>query len=1629
MHRKNRNDSVGPRAARALWGLAAVLLPLLATTGSQAAGDVVYRGSFAAADLAWSTQPGGDVLPRLVDTQPLQETGRPDLVGRSLTLLVPMATSYGAVEVVPLSTRKLRVPGDLALAAAPLSSEGVPGRQDVVPGSKTSFPSVWGRFGGNHVMNGYRLVTVTVFPLRALQAADGSWREVELLESYEIRLLPAPAAAGQADVAVRQRRVAGERQKIEQRLAGVLANPEALSGYVREDGADVATAVGGFSPDKTPSLSGSAVSYLIITSDALAAAFQPLADYRTSQGLPAVVKSLEWIEANYRHGVDIQETVRMFIRDAYERWGVQYVLLGGDTDVVPARYALSNFYPPGGTTLIPADLYFACLDGNWNLDGDADFGEPNVNESNPGDDCDVASDISFGRAPVSSVADVNTFVTKVLNYENAATGAGYANRFLTAAEVLFTNSEGDITLDGATYAQALVDEVVAPCTDMTAVRMFEAWDRLDGLGQPMYPGAVRETRLAALDSLNTGHFNVFNQIGHGFFFNMNMGDANITINDADNLHNGITRPFLMYALNCASAAFDYGCLMERFVQNPNGGSFASIGATRAAFPATANDFQKAFFEAMMCDAQPRLGDLMTASRLPWLAYAPANSFTRWTYLNYTLLGDPGQSMWTASPAALTVSVPASLPLGAQNVPITITSGGLPVVGARVVLSRSGDVYVWGDTDGAGQVSLNIVPVDTGSLTLTVTARNSARKVQSLPVTGTGAYIALQSMTVTDNGTGGTIGNGNGIAEAGETVAFTARFQDTGSGGAAGVTAVLSSAAAGVTILDGNAAVATIPSGGSANALDTFLVRFDAAMADGNHVTFTVVADNLPAGPWTSRWELVVKAPEVEAIALDWFDAPYGDNDGLLENNERVTVLMTLENFGAGRADGLAAVLRTSSPNVVLYDSLLTYPNLDLLQTSSGTALVSLKVLNVTLPYDARLVVTDSRGRRFVHSFKMTTPAVPTDLSSVTALGPDVIELKWTPVNQPGVRGYHVYRSQNAAGPFTRSNYDLLGRISYFRDTGLDLLTRYYYRVTCVDSFLVEGAASTVFAKSTSPSELAPFPLPFAVETSSHCAVGDVTGDHRLEIVMASDEVYVWTEDGQELFDGDNDSQTLGPITNLNARLSPMGVTLANLDGDPALEILCAERDLKLMFAYNADGSQVPGWPRSTGTMWVWAPPAVGDIDGDGEVEVVANNLAGRTLAWHADGTEVRDGDNNPATQGVLIDRSAVLPYDEWCRSAPALADLDGDGAKDIVFGTRYRTVATNLLLAYRHNGTQVPGFPITAGSGGNIMCSPTIADLDNDGLKEIIYISEEDSLRVVRQNGTRYPGFPRYFRSQSTNGDVTCPSPAVGDFDNDGRLEIVAVEVFGASSSSVHVVDTDVAGGTSGQTMSGWPRSVPGNTESSPVVGDLNGDHLPDVVFGIGGGDTESPNNIYAFSHAGVDLDGFPLTLGGPIRPAPVICDLDQDGYVNLVYGGWDLQIHVWDLPATYYPNEMPWPTFRGNYLRDGVFRFIATTPVEEAPPPAARLSLMPNVPNPFNPSTTARLYVPAGGEGPLSVEIFDVQGRLVRSLHRGPVAPGWLTVTWHGQDDAGRPQASGVYFLRAQRGAEGSTLKMLLVK
>lgn len=1583
-----------------------------------------FGGSFAAADVEWQAGADGGISPRLAQTRPLQEAGKPALPVRDLRLLVPAGLDVGGVEIVPLATRRLAIPGELALAAPLVSSEGVEVREDRLPLDGAAWPAAWGEFGGVQTRRGFRVAGVRVFPLRALRNDAGRWTELEVLERYEVRFLPAAPAARRPVTAERQRAVPGERARLERLLAGLVDNPEALAGYARQDGQLVPEPAGGFAPTATPSLSGSAVRYLIITSEELAPSFQPLAEHKTGTGFPAIVKTLEWILANYQHGADVQETVRMFLREAYERWGIEYVLLGGDTDVLPARYAYSTYYPAGESTNIPADIYFGCLDGDWNNDGDALFGEAYQNYTLPGDECDLAEEILVGRAPVSTPAAAANFVAKVIAYESQPTTAMFPSRMLFAAEVLFDPRwpEYPISLDGATFAEQIYNSYLTPCTDMTAARMYEATQ--------YWPGSVPLTRAALIDSLDAGHYGIVNQIGHGFFFNMSVGDKNFMVSDADALTNG-DHTFLLYALNCASAAFDYGCLMERFIQNDHGGSVASIGSARAAFPYTANEYQLNFFDGLMCGGEHRLGDLIALSRAPMLPDTYINTVDRWTFLNYTLLGDPALGIWTGAPRLATVAAPSTLAAGAQVVTVTVTSGGQPVPGAVVCLSKPGDDYAWGETNELGVAQLAYTPVSAGTATLRVSGQGLALRTQQISVTLAGAYIAADTVTIVDDGSGGTTGNGDGRLDAGETVAVWVGYRDNGSGGALGCSAALTGGASGLTILDGTAAIGNVPSGGQKQATEPFLVQADAGMTDGTLASFVIVVSASVGGPWTSEWQPTVLAPEVQPVAIVMADSPYGDGDGVQENGERVTLALTLKNYGGGLSGAITGRLRTADPTVTLRDTVATWADMGVLATSAGTPLFSLSESDVAGTHWCWVVFTDERGRSFRHDFQLEVPSTPSGLATDTTQGPDVIALAWTPLTTGGILGYHVYRSTSQSGPFTRANADVIVSSSYFRDDGLAPLTQYYYQVSAVDSSLSEGARSATIAQSTAPPELAGFPLPFAVETSSHPAVGDVNGDGVMDVVLGADEVYVWDAFGGELLDGDADAQTHGPLTDLEGQFGPAGITLASLDDLPGLEIVACNRNAYQVMVLRADGSILPGWPKTTGTSWNWTTPAVGDIDGDGGPEIALSTVDGRLYVWHADGTELRDGDSNPATNGVFI--SGANGPGNWSWSSPALCDLDGDGAKEIIFGTKWPGTSNNRLRAYRYNGVEAAGFPYTT-TTGIIGCSPSVGDLDGDGQPEIVFVAENDSLHVVRHNGARYPGFPIAFTANSSNSAVPCPSPALADFNGDGRLEIVAVAVSGATNAAVRIVSANYAGGTSGQTLTGWPRSVPGNSESSPVVGDIDGDGGLDVLFGIGGGDEATPNNLYAWKADGTPIAGFPITLGGPVRPAPVICDLDADGLTNIVYGGWDLMMHVWSMPFAYDPARVPWGTFRrSSTLRDGVYHDPGTTGVTDPPPlppVGAVLALAPSYPNPFNPQTTLRLYVPpVSGQPQLRLGIYDVQGRRVRTLHNGPVAAGWHAWTWDGCDDTGRGLSSGVYLLRAQSDGQVRTQKLALIK
>ncbi len=118
-------------------------------------------------------------------------------------------------------------------------------------------------------------------------------------------------------------------------------------------------------------------------------------------------------------------------------------------------------------------------------------------------------------------------------------------------------------------------------------------------------------------------------------------------------------------------------------------------------------------------------------------------------------------------------------------------------------------------------------------------------------------------------------------------------------------------------------------------------------------------------------------------------------------------------------------------------------------------------------------------------------------------------------------------------------------------------------------------------------------------------------------------------------------------------------------------------------------------------------------------------------------------------------------------------------------------------------------------------------------------------------------------------------------------------------------------------------------------------------------------------------------------------------------------------------------PETAGNYgLR---IRRLTPTAIEWGPGLPQELSLHPNVPNPFNPVTTLHYALPRPAVVDLAV--FDVAGRRVRTLVRGPVPAGEHQTAWDGRDESGRMAASGVYVARLATSDDVATRKIVMLK
>ena len=1571
---------------RRLAVLATVLALASPTPAARAAGYAPGRGSSVierdfryGAERVRVTEQGGRTRVEAPRGLPEDRPGMPDLPSISEVIEVPAGMKAVGVDVLDLETVPLA--GNARLdAAIKLDGTGAVNRTapDRAAFARAGFqPEVPVQIGYQGTQREHNLVYLQIWPAR-WDAATGRLERVSRLH-VRLRL------EGGGPVPLERLRVV----------------PEFEGGPGRAEAARAAVTPLGtlrpaqpFRPTQVPSLLGSPVAYVIVTNDEMAPAFQQLADWKTQSGEPAVVRTMSFIRQQYAFGSDDAERIRKFIQDAYQRWGCQYVLLGGDTDVIPARLAHTTFF--GGED-IASDLYYSALDGNWNADGDSTYGEGYYSSTAPGDNCDLLPEVWVGRAPATTLAEAQVFVNKTLGYIRTPV-FDYMTRFLFFAEVLFPQdwSPGQPTsLDGAELIEYDILPILDEAPQIGYCRLYENYT-----DARWRPGALQETRAVVIDSLNRG-YNIAVHVGHGYRTVMSCGDANLTSNDAGALTNG-NRVINLYAIDCTSNAIDFPCIGESFIHDPNGGAVTNIGSTRFDFPTTGRAYQEEYFRLLIEDKVTAIGEAQGRQKLPFLTQTNYDGVGRWTQMTLLLLGDPSLRIYTNTPTTLTVTEPATINMGDGQFSVNVMKGASPDTGAIVTAYRAGDDYSVGVTDVNGNATIPFVPDSTGPLTLTVTAFN-ARPYQGTINIVAGGTPALGDLapTIDDDNVGGTQGNGNGLWDAGEVVDLVIKVRNGGSVTASGVTGTLTTSDGLVTIINPTASYGTVGVGATASPSAGYRVSVPYTCPDQREVPFTLTLSDGAAHTWVQTFQLVVHAPDLVHRRHSIVDTG-GNSDGHPDPGETVSCSLVLRNLGTGLAKGLYGRLRNTDGLASISDSTVAWPDLQPGQEATGDP-----VVYVPSSAAAKLVlhVFDQYGEIMTQGMDLGYPPTPVQLQ---ALGSATsIKLTWAHITAPDLLGYSVFRASSPGGPYTRVNPNPTDRVSYYLDSGLLPLTVYYYEVAAVDSSGNESAPSAPVSASTNPPLHTIFPIPTGGTTPSPVTVDHVYPGYPQDLFAGSEVLYALHPDGSAPVDADGAGTTQGDFTT-EGNYYAGGASIADLANNGTRQIIAATWTSQQLFVFDNLGHDQPGFPAYLIDP-VWSSVAVGDIDGDGHKEMVFGSRGTNFYAFRDNGSEVRDGDSNPATLGVFKQLGAA--YND---GTPALADLDGDGKPDIIYAS-----TDGKLYAWHANGTNLPGFPVNLGAGTSSSVAVGYIDGPGDTQLDIVVTPGNNSLTVIRADGTVHPGYPTYL---ATAGNSRTPSPALADMNHDGFLDIVVA----GTNGGIYVYDHN------GSVVPPWNNIrysalTSSASESSPVVADINGDGWPDVVMG------DENGSLAALSGAtGTMLPGFPIQLGAEVKGTPALCDCDGDGKTEIVVAGWDKNIYMWDYDFPFSPSGLaPWPQFHHDPMRTGYYGTPFLVGVGDGSSDGAPrvVELAPPAPNPARGPSRIGFGIPSNRAGqPYELAVYDLAGRLVQTIQKGVSRAGRFNATWNLRNQRGAAVEDGVYFVRLSLGRTVESHKLAVL-
>lgn len=616
---------------------------------------------------------------------------------------------------------------------------------------------------------------------------------------------------------------------------------------------------------------------LIVTNQSCKSAFLELAERRNDQGILTEVYTMDSIYVS-ASGRDNAEKLRNFVKDYYTVNGLDFLLLGGDTNIVPFRYAYAMTCEAGISPRedsLPCDLYFSDLDGTWDANGNDIFGEI-------ADNVDLFPDIFVGRATVENATEAGIFVDNIAAYEDCIQD-DHLQRVLFLAMILwwdpYTNS-GE--------SKDYIDEEFLPdFLDIT--KLYEA------LGN--------ENLATTMAAMNAGQ-NFINHDGHAWYSSIGVGDGYMGISDVNAVNSGGKFAASMYSIGCWSAAFDYDAIGEHFVTNSNGCTVGYIGNSSYGWGSPGNPcygysdaLDHLYHDYLYADRTLTTGELLAHTKEYFIPFSQWENVYRWHQYDVNLLGDPSLRPYRKTPAQITIDCPAIVTANTSVFPVRVS--GVNPEGLTVCVHDQGSNWEVAELDASGAYTFNFGDPVTGDVKVTVTGQGVKRtSIDILQATGPDPVIS--QLIIDDD-------MGYGQLSPGCSSDLHITLLNQGTENLTDVELVINSVTGPATINQNSSSFGSMDAGAESLGSPSISLQVDTSAVNGDVIALQGEIQTVQ-GNWDISIPFLVYAPGLYFTTYSVNDSASGNANGIPDPGETFDLIASIANVGMLNATCVSAVM-------------------------------------------------------------------------------------------------------------------------------------------------------------------------------------------------------------------------------------------------------------------------------------------------------------------------------------------------------------------------------------------------------------------------------------------------------------------------------------------------------------------------------------------------------------------------------------------------------------------------------------------------------------------------------------------------------------------------------------------------